>query len=336
MSKANEPKIRKTSVGGQALIEGIMMNGPKGAALSVRKADGTIYTEMKDFKKAGDKYKILRLPLIRGVVNFVESMILGYKCLMESAELSGQLEAEENTENMSKLDKWLNDKMGPKMMNIISIISMVLGLALAILLFMYLPAKGVDLFDKYVSAGRLENHNLHPLFEGLIRIIIFVLYMFVVSLNKDIKRVFMYHGAEHKTIFCYEHGLELTVENVRKMKRFHPRCGTSFIFLVLIISIIVSSVLSSVLHALNATVILDNSILWVLIKLLVLPLVVGIGYEFIKLAGRKDNIFTKIISAPGLWMQRISTKEPTDDMIEVGIASVKAVITDNPDDDTLK
>lgn len=336
MSKKDESTIRKTSVGGQALIEGIMMNGPKGAALSVRKSDGTIYTEMKEFHRAGDKHKILRLPLIRGVVNFIESMILGYKCLMESAELSGQLEAEENTENMSKLDKWLNDHIGPKMMSVISVISMVLGLALAVLLFMYLPTKGVDLFDKYVSAGWLESHNLHPLFEGLIRIIIFVLYMYCVSLMKDIKRVFMYHGAEHKTIFCYEHGLELTVENVRKMKRFHPRCGTSFIFLVLIISIIVSSILSSVLHAVHADFILNNSILWVLIKLLVLPIVVGIGYECIKLAGRKDNWFTRVLSAPGLWMQRISTKEPTDDMIEVGIASVKAVITDNPEDDTLK
>lgn len=333
--KKDEQKLRKTSVGGQALIEGVMMNGPKGAALSVRKPDGSIYTEMRDFKRLGQKYKFFRIPIIRGVVSFIESMVLGYKCLMDSAELSGQLEAEEETEDMSKLDKWLNDHLGPKMMAVISAIAMVLGVALAVILFMYAPTKLVDLCDNYLFSSWLEIHNLHPLCEGIIRIVIFVVYMYLVSLMNDIKRVYMYHGAEHKTIFCYEAGLDLTVENVRKMKRFHPRCGTSFTFLVLLISILCSSILSYILHVVGATVIYENSILWVCVKILILPLVMGLSYEAIKYSGRHDNLFTKIISAPGLWLQRVSVKEPTDDMIEVAIASVKAVITDNPEDDTL-
>lgn len=318
-------KQHKTSVGGQALIEGIMMKGPKGTAMSVRLPNGEIETEYKEAKPWRDKCKFFGIPLVRGVVGFAESMVTGYKYLMESAEKSTQ-GLEDETENMSKLDRWINDHFGEKMMNAIGAVSAVLGVALAFFLFMWLPTALVD----WVTGGNLL--KFHPLFEGLIRVVIFVLYMLLVSQMKDIKRVFMYHGAEHKSIFCYENGLELTVENVRKQSRFHPRCGTSFMFVMILLSILLSSALVLIFPALVDI----NSVLWILIKLLILPLVMGLGYEFIRYAGRHDNLLVKILAAPGLWMQRITTKEPTDDIIEVGIASLKAVLTDNPEDDELK
>lgn len=217
------------------------------------------------------------------------------------------------------------------MMAVVGAVSAVLGVGVAFLIFMYLPTVSVDMFDKYV----LRNFDIlkfHPLLEGILRIIIFVLYMLIVSQMSTIKRLFMYHGAEHKTIFCYENGLELTVENVKKMSRFHPRCGTSFMFVMLILSIFVSSVL-----VLAFPVLADiNRMLWMLVKISVLPIVMGIGYEFIKYAGKHDNLLIKILAYPGLLMQRITTNEPTDDIIEVGIASLKSVITDNPEDDKIK
>ncbi len=330
--ESKQEKIRKTSVGGQALIEGVMMNGPKGAALSVRNTKGEIITEFTEIKHVRDKVKFLGLPFVRGIVNFIESMIIGYKSLMRSAELSGELEDESDPEKMSKLDKWLNEHMGPKMFAVLSGIASVFAVVIGVGLFVFLPTYLVDIIDKYCFADSLA--KLHALFEGLLRAVIIIVYMFAVSQMKEIRRVFMYHGAEHKTIFCYEKGLDLTVENVRTCRRFHPRCGTSFIFIVLITSIIVSSVVSLIFPELTDS---SNRIIWILVKLLlVLPVVTGISYELIKYAGRHDNILTKIFSAPGLWMQRITTKEPTDDMIEVAIASVKAVITDNPEDDTLE
>lgn len=330
--ESKQEKIRKTSVGGQALIEGVMMNGPKGAALSVRNTKGEIITEFTEIKHARDKVKFLGFPFVRGIVNFIESMIIGYKSLMRSAELSGELEDESDPEKMSKLDKWLNEHMGPKMFAVLSGIASVFAVVIGVGLFVFLPTYLVDIIDKYCFADSLA--KLHALFEGLLRAVIIIVYMFAVSQMKEIRRVFMYHGAEHKTIFCYEKGLDLTVENVRTCRRFHPRCGTSFIFIVLITSIIVSSVVSLIFPELTDS---SNRIIWILVKLLlVLPVDTGISYELIKYAGRHDNILTKIFSAPGLWMQRITTKEPTDDMIEVAIASVKAVITDNPEDDTLE
>lgn len=324
MSKETK-NTHKTSVGGQALIEGIMMRGPKGAAMSVRLPNGEIETEYKEVKPWRDKNKILGLPLIRGIVGFVESLVTGYGYLMESAEKSTQ-GLEEDEEDMSKLDKWLNDHFGPKMMSIIGIISAVLGFAIAFVLFMWLPVWLVD----FATQGNLL--NFHPLFEGVIRIIIFVAYMAIVSKMKEIHRVFMYHGAEHKTIFCYENGLPLTVENVRKQKRYHPRCGTSFMFVMILLSILISSALVLIFPALSTI----NRAVWIAIKLIILPFVMGIGYEFIKYAGKHENALVKILSAPGLWMQRITTKEPTDDIIEVGISAFKAVITDNPEDDEIK
>lgn len=329
MSK--EKLLHKTSVGGQALIEGVMMNGPKGAAISVRHTDGSIKTEMSEVKHIKDKIKFLGLPFIRGIVNFIESMMIGYKSLMRSAELSGQLDAEENTEDMSKLDKWLNAHLGPKMVTVITAICSVIVVAVCFLLFFYAPTFLVDLIDSKLLGGAIA--DFHPFFEGIIKMLIVVAYMVAVSQMNDIKRVFMYHGAEHKSIFCYEKGLELTVENVRTCKRFHPRCGTSFIFIVLITSVIISSLTVLVFPILNSP---DYRIIWTVVKILaILPVVTGISYELIKYAGRHDNIITKIFSAPGLWMQRITTKEPTDDMIEVAITSIKAVITENPEDDKL-
>ena len=327
MAQNKNQKLHKTSVGGQALIEGIMMQGPKGAAVSVRTPDGTIDTEMVQVKHAKDKFKPLGWPLIRGVVAYVESMLFGYKCLMMSAEKSGLEDLEESEENMSKLDKWLNDHINKKVLGVLTGIASVVGVLLAFLLFFYLPTIAVDFLNK-LSGDVLTNYR--ALFEGIIRMVIFVAYIALVTLMKDIRRTFMYHGAEHKTIFCYESGCELTVENVKKQSRFHPRCGTSFIFVILIISVIISSAISVTWPELR-----DQRILWIAIKVLILPLITGISYEFIKYAGRHDNIFVKILSAPGLWMQRLTTKEPDEDMIEVALASFKAVITDNPEDDAV-
>ncbi len=315
----------KTTVGGQALIEGIMMQGPKGAAVSVRTPDGTIDTEILEAKHIRDKIKFLGWPLIRGIVGYIESMTFGYKCLMISAEKSGLEDLEEESE--SKLDKWLSEHLNKKVMAVITGIASVLGVGLAFLLFFYLPTLVVDFINK-LSGETLT--NFRALFEGIIRMAIFVAYIALVSLMKDIKRTFMYHGAEHKTIFCYENGLELTVENVRKMSRFHPRCGTSFIFVIIIISVILSSAVSVAFPFLR-----NQTVIWMAIKLLILPVVAGISYEFIRYAGKHDNLFVKILAAPGLWMQRLTTKEPDDSMIEVAIEAFKSVITDNREDDSV-
>lgn len=321
------------SVGGQALIEGIMMMGPKGAAMSVRLPDGSIDTEELEVKHLRDKFKPAGWPLIRGVVNMVESLLFGFKCMEKSAEKVGIDDEELDPEKMSKLDKWLSDHFGPKMMAVITGISLVLGLLLAFGLFTYLPSLVVDLADKYIFKDALK--DLHPLFEGIMRMVIFVAYIWIVSKLPDIKRVFMYHGAEHKSIFCYEAGLELTVENVKKQSRFHPRCGTSFIFVILIISILISSLLVVLFPELKDV----NRAVWMAVKLLILPLTVGVGYEFIRFAGKHDNAFVRFLSAPGLFMQRLTTQEPTDDIIEVGIESIKAVLYGLPEkegsDDTV-
>ena len=319
----------KTSIGGQALIEGIMMRGPKGNAMSVRLPDGTIETEVEPFVPLKNKCKILGWPIIRGVAGFIESMATGYKYLMKSADKT--MTEEEKEEEMSKLDRWLTDHMGEKMMAFVGVISAILGVALAFVIFMYLPTLCVDLIDDYILRN-VDILRFHPLLEGVLRMIIFVLYMYVVSRMSMIKRVFMYHGAEHKTIFCYENALDLTVENVRKMSRFHPRCGTSFMFVMIIISVLVSSALVLIFPELAEI----NRLLWIAIKVAILPLVMGLGYEFIKYAGKHENIIVKFLSAPGLLMQRITTVEPTDDIIEVAIESIKAVITDNPEDDKIK
>ena len=318
----------KTSIGGQALIEGIMMKGPKGTAMSVRLPDGTIETELEENTNQGKK-TIYKIPVVRGVFAFADSMITGYKYLMKSADKA--MTEEEKEEDMSKLDKWLNDHMGEKMMGVVTAISSVLGVVLSMLIFLYLPIEVVDLFDTYLLKGA-DISKYHPLIEGFMRIAIFILYMYLCSKMDMIRRVFMYHGAEHKTIFCYENGLELTVENVKKQSRLHPRCGTAFMFVMLILSMAVSFSLVVIFPQL-ATI---NKILWMLIKIAILPVIMGVGYEFIKYAGKHENFLVKILSYPGLLMQRITTVEPTDDIIEVAIESIKAVLTDNPEDDMIK
>lgn len=305
---------KKHSVGGQALMEGVMMQGPKGTAMALRLPDGSIETQLKKVKLLRDKYKFFRIPFIRGPVNFIEQMIFGYKCLMESAEKTTVLD-DDGQEEMSKLDKWLTDHFGPKMMAVIGVISMVIAMVLGFFLFMWLPSFVADLI---LGEG---NNTWKPAIEGVMRIAIFITYMYLTSLMKDIKRLFMYHGAEHKSIFCYEKGLPLTVENVRKQKRFHPRCGTSFIFLTLIVSIVISTIIVVIWPQVRET-----KLLWMGIKVLSLPLIMSVGYELIRIAGKYDNILTRIISAPGTLMQRITTKEPTDDIIEVGIKSLEVAL----------
>lgn len=319
-------KTHKTSVGGQALIEGVMMQGPRGMATAVRKPDGEILTEYHTIKLLRNKNKFFNIPVIRGIVAFAESMIMGYKTLMYSAEVSGMEEFEE--EDMSKFERWLNDKLGEKIVSIVTAIGSVLGFVLAFLLFFYFP---VLVFNKANEWANGAITNFQGLIEGGMKIIIFIIYIAAVSRMKDVKRLFMYHGAEHKSIACYEAGLDLTVENAKKCTRFHPRCGTSFIFVVLIFSIIFYTIIAKIFPAIAAV-----RILWLILKLIFLPVIMGICYEFIRYAGRHDNLFVKIVSAPGLWMQRLTTKEPTDDILEVGIAAIKAVITDNPEDDEIK
>ena len=311
MSKQTNSKTIKTSIGGQAVIEGVMMRGPKLTALSVRMPDQSISTETWDTPNSNKWYK--KTPFIRGVFNFVESLTDGYKSLMKAAEKAG-LDDEE--EEPSKFEQKLRQLLGDKFMPFLQGCILLFSLAMALFFFAFLPTTLVGFFKDYIN---------HPLalsaLEGLTKIAILILYLALISNMSDIKRVFMYHGAEHKTIFCYENGEELTVENVRKYTRFHPRCGTSFLVIVLLLSILVSSMVSW-----------DNLWMRVGLKVLCLPIIMSLSYECIKFAGRHDNLFTRILSAPGLWTQRLTTREPDDSMIEVAIASMKKVIPENPDE----
>lgn len=307
-------KCKMTSIGGQALIEGIMMRGPKKQALAVRTKDNNIDISFLEFKSIKEKYKFLNLPVLRGVVNFIESMTHGYKAMMLSAEKSGYLDEEEEKKPKSEAKEKV-------IMSAVMTVATVLGVILSVVLFIYLPSlafKGVN----YLAGGILSGWQ--SFFEGFIKILIFLGYMIAVSFMKDIDRVFRYHGAEHKTIFCYEAGLELNVENVRKQGRFHPRCGTSFMILMLLVSIFITFIIDSIFPILK-------TILWLrtIIKILLLPIICGVGYELIKLCGKHNNILTKIVAAPGLWIQRITVKEPDDSMIEVAIAAMNQVIPEN-------
>ena len=319
-------KDNYVAVGGQALMEGIMMRGPKGTAMSCRLPDGTIETEMKEFVSIRKKYKFFNIPFIRGVVSFIESMILGYRLLMESAEKTTEGLAAEESE--SKLDKWLSDHFGPKMMAVIGTVASVLGIGLAFFLFVWMPTSVYGLFRDHVFAGT-DITRFQAIIEGIIRIIIFIAYMWITAQMKDIKRVYMYHGAEHKTIFCFEHGHELTPANVMKEKRFHPRCGTSFIFVTIILSILISSIIVLIFPAVTKTGPKLGNVypVWIAVKILLLPVIMGVGFEFIQLAGKYTNKCTRLLSAPGLAMQRITTSEPTEDICEVAIAAMNAALT---------
>lgn len=304
MEKKKNERLGK--VGGQAVLEGIMMRGPKSYTTAVRKADGTIIRDShpNEIKK---KNWFKKLPLIRGVVSFAESMILSFSTLNFAAEA---LEIEEET----KFEKWLTKTFGKSLTAIVTAVGTVLGLALGVGLFIILPA--------FLSQF-IKHEFLRKVVEGLLRIAIFLSYVSLVSLMKDIKRTFMYHGAEHKSIFCYEKGLPLTVENIRAQKRFHPRCGTSFMILMMLVGIVIGLLIGLIFPETK-----DNTFLYVSIKLLLLPITVGLGYEIIRFAGRHDNAVIRFITAPGLWIQRITTKEPTDDMIEVAIVALKSALTD--------
>lgn len=310
---------KKTTIGGQAVIEGIMMKGPNKTALAVRIPDGSIDIEYIKEKHLKDKCKFWGWPVIRGTVNFIESMIIGYSAMMKSAEKSGFTDIEE--------EKPKNDKKQSALMGVIMTVASVLGVALSIFLFMYLPSLVFDLTNRAFSGGISA---FKAAFEGVIKMAIFVIYMLLVSRMKDIKRVFSYHGAEHKTIFCYEAGEELTIENVRKQSCLHPRCGTSFMLLMLVVGILIGIVLTWCFPKLQQS---DFRIAWVLIKILILPIICGVGYELLRFCGRHDNWFTRAISTPGMWMQKITTNEPEDSMIEVAIESLKAVLPENSEED---
>lgn len=303
---------RKTSIGGQALIEGIMMRGPALSAMACRLPDGSIDLETWPTMKGRKRPWYRTTPFFRGVFNMIDSLVTGYGCLMKSADKSGM-----DSEEPTKFEKWLAEKCGADLMKVVGVVAIILGVGLAALLFIVIPTALSSLLKGVVGNGILLS-----LIEGLIKIIILVLYMLLCSRMEEIHRVFEYHGAEHKTIACYEAMEPLTVENIRPQCRFHPRCGTSFIFLVVFISILVGSFISW-----------EIPLLRMALKLLLVPVVVGIAYELIKLAGRCDNLFTKIISAPGLWLQRITTFEPDDSMIEVAIAAMTAVIPEDPNAD---
>lgn len=307
MKKSSE--CFKTSVGGQALMEGIMMRGPKKICVAVRRPDGEIELKCENVKQ----HAWQKIPFVRGACNMIESLIQGYRYLMHSAEVSM---GDDYEEEQTKFDKWMEKHMGPKMQNFMLTAAAVCGGLLALVLFMVLPTALVGLLDKFLPLGGVK-----VVLEGIIKLGLFIGYLFLCTRVKDVHRVFEYHGAEHKTIACYEAGEELTVENVRKHIRFHPRCGTSFLILVLLISIVLFSVLPW-----------NNTGLRVVLKILMLPVLMGISYELIKLAGRYDNFFTRIISAPGLWMQRLTTFEPDDSMIEVAIAAIKPVLPEKPED----
>ena len=404
-----------TSIGGQALIEGIMMKSPEKTALAVRMPDKSIDITYLNGKGVRERYKILRVPIIRGVAGFVESMIQGYKAMMLSADKSGftdleeedsrkakaetvketaeiadepktgntsvqQAEAEQQAgtetekevcdkqklnpldaqevsteqeaepdsvnENLDKQelnassvqknsceqkttiagDQKTGEKKNNALMSIIMVIATVLGVALAVILFMLLPRLAVS--GLRLLTGTDFSPVVRSSIEQLLKLAIFVAYVWAVSYMKDIKRVFMYHGAEHKTIFCYEKGLPLTVENVRVQRRFHPRCGTSFMILMILISIVFSTLVQIIFPA-----VYNAAWLWVVIKILLIPVVCGAGFEVLKICGKYDNLATRIISAPGLWLQRITTKEPEDGMIEVAIAALKACEPKVPDVD---
>ena len=319
----------KTMIGGQALIEGIMMRGPEKDAIVIRNSNGQLHTEVHPRKKKPPK-SVKNWPFIRGIFNFFDSQLVGIKALMRSADLA----PEEMQEEPSKLDLWLEKKLSSEtFQKVIVGIAMVMGVGLSVVLFFLLPMVISSFLDGVIHSTLGLN-----LVEGIIRMVIFLAYMILISRMSEMKRVFSYHGAEHKTIRCYEACLPLTVENVRAQTRLHPRCGTSFLLVVMVISILVFSVASSALLAVVPSLAAMRGsalyrVIMIAFKLLLLPVVVGITYEINRWAGRHDNRFTRIITAPGMWMQNFTTNEPDDSMIEVGIAAVSAVLPEKEGSD---
>ena len=301
--------MKKTSIGGQALIEGIMMKGPHKLAIAVRKPDGGIDVKLEDVKK----HKFAKVPVVRGMINFIDSLVTGYKCLMHSANIA----FDDMEDQTTKFEIWLEKKFGKKATEALTMVAGVLGGMLAIVLFMVLPTTITGIINHFIPLGPFM-----AVVEGVLKLTIFFIYMWGITYLDDVKRLFQYHGAEHKTIACYEAGEELTVENVRKYSRLHPRCGTSFLFIVVIVSIVVFSFVPW-----------TSTLARVALKLIFLPVVVGIAYEILKFTGRHDNACTKVLAAPGLFFQKFTTKEPEDDMIEIAIAATLKVIPECEEDD---
>lgn len=317
-----------TSIGGQAILEGVMMRGPFKTAMAVRKPDGDIECKVDD-NGTKSKNKFLSLPIIRGCVNFIASLVIGMKAIMFSAEF---IDMEDDEESESKFDRWLEEKFGDKIKDIVIYFAIFLSLILSVGLFILLPtaiAQGIQDLLKWLGLGEfaLKGSFLSTV-EGIVKMIIFLTYMFLISRMKDIRRVFEYHGAEHKTIACYEAGEELTVENVKKYTRFHPRCGTSFLLIVMIVSIAIYAFLPGFND--------HNAIIRLLLRMgtriLLLPVVAGLSYEVIKLAGKSTGC-VRTLTKPGLWLQRLTTQEPDDSQIEVAICSMKAVIPEDKEAD---
>ena len=332
--KDKDPK-RLNKVGGQAVLEGVMMKAGEKTVTTCRKEDGTLVVTDNTFQSVRKKHKILNIPILRGVVNFIEMLALSFKTLSISAEAMG-LEEEEKREKAKKLEKKnakrraqgkpeLQPKEGESaFLSIIMGFSMILGVLLSLVLFMWLPGVASDGIGWLCKT--FGGFDLHPtwkaVIEGVAKIIIFLSYLWIVSLIPDIKRTFMYHGAEHKSIACFESGDDLTPENAKKHTRFHPRCGTSFMFVMILLGIFAGIFVNNIFEGLPRIALVG-------IRLLILPLVMGLGYEFIMLAGKHDNFLTRALSAPGLWVQRLTTKEPTEDMLEVAIISIKCALRDD-------
>ena len=301
--------MKYSGVGGQAVMEGVMMKNQDRYAVAVRKPDHQINVKVENYKSTIKNEKIRHLPIVRGVVNFVESLVLGMSTLMYSASFFEDEEEDNKKKNLSEEERKKLEEKEKKQEKALMGGTVAFSIVFALALFFALPYFLSGFFHKVIAS-----ETLIALIEGLIRLAIFLGYIAIISLTPDIKRVFMYHGAEHKCINCIEHGMELNVENVRKSSRLHKRCGTSFLLIVMLISIVFFMFIR-----------VDSRILQLVLRLLLIPVIAGVSYEFIRLAGLYDNWFVNALSQPGLWMQRLTTREPEDDMIEVGIASVEAV-----------
>lgn len=314
-----ENKKIKTSIGGQALMEGILMRGPKKTAIAIRLPDKSIYVEELETEFLKDKYKIFKLPFFRGIGSLIDSLKIGKKAMMISVQKAMEAKNENGKKQEDCLENWLNERLGENITKALMGLASIFGVILSIFLFLFLPSW----ISNTVLKGSFAFGNIagRSVFEGIIKFLIFLLYLVGISKMKDIKRVFMYHGAEHKTIFCYENRKDLTVENVKKFKRFHPRCGTSFLVLMLIVGIF-----------LGIFIPFSNPLARTITRVALMPLFVALGFELIKLCTKHDNFFTRLVAKPGLLMQRISTKDPEDGMMEVAIEAIKRVIPENGED----
>lgn len=299
-----EERLPKGTLGGQAVIEGVMMKGPDSYSVAVRKPDRKIQVKLHKYQSFGERHKVGKIPFIRGVISFAESLVVGTKTLSYSSSFYDEDEVE------TKADKLFKDIFKEKAESVIIGFTVLLSVVIAVALFMLLPAAIAEFIGKWVSS-----HMLVAVIEGVVRLLIFILYVVLISQMEDIRRVYMYHGAEHKTINCYEAGDELTPENVAKHSRYHKRCGTSFLFIVMVVSIFVFMFITA-----------KQMWLRFVLRLVLVPVVAGISYEFIRLAGRNDNPILNALSKPGMWVQKLTTKEPEEEMIQVAIISVEAVL----------